>query len=173
MLFKRTPRRQERITAGGSSWSAQPAHPRRVHSSSSIRTETMRDFACTPTAVTSWAPSLRTGHVACRSLGCPTCAGDLWPRRERENQTRKLHRPTDSELRWCILKTLRQLNELGLQRERSELSPCLDRNIISVRDPQHERPRRLPKLLHCHDSRVVCRDTVSRKGRSGALWDVC
>jgi hypothetical protein len=49
---------------------------------------------------------------------------------------------------------------------------CVDRNVVTVRDPQHERVRRLPKLLHSHDLRVVCRDTVSRKGRLGAFSDV-
>lgn len=71
------------------------------------------------------------------------------------------------------MKTVRQLNELAPQRKRGELSQCLDRNLVSVRDPQHERPRRLPKLLHYHDLRVRSRDTVSRKGRLGAFSDVC
>ena len=71
------------------------------------------------------------------------------------------------------MQTLRQLNELTLQRERRELPQCFDRNVISVRDPQNERPRCLPKLLHSHDLRVRSRDTVSRKGRLGAFSGVC
>ena len=68
------------------------------------------------------------------------------------------------------MQTLRQLNELALQRERGELPQCFDRNVVSVRDPQHEPPGRFSKLLHSYDRRVRSRDTVSRKGRLGAFF---
>jgi hypothetical protein len=71
------------------------------------------------------------------------------------------------------MQTVCQLNELTPQRERSELPQRLDRNVVSVRDSQYERPRRVPKVPHSHDLRVVSRDTVSRKGRLGAFSDVC
>ena len=65
------------------------------------------------------------------------------------------------------------MHELAPQRECGEVTESLDRDFITVRDPQHERPRRLPKLPHSNDRRVRRRDTVSRKGRLVAFSDVC
>lgn len=89
-----------------------------------------------------------------------------------QNTAHKLHGAADGELGRRFLETLRQVHELASQRERGEGVECVDRNVITVRDPQHERPRHLPKLPHSHDLPVVCRDTVSRKGRLGAFSDV-
>ena len=65
------------------------------------------------------------------------------------------------------------MDELTSERERREVMQRFDRNFATVRDPQHDRPRRLPKLLHSYDLRVRSRDTVSRKGRLLAFSYVC
>lgn len=90
-----------------------------------------------------------------------------------QNKARKLHCATNGELRPCVEDLSRQVHELASQGERHEVTESLDRDFITVRDPQHERLRRLPKLPHSHDRRVVSRDTVSRKGRLGTFSDVC
>lgn len=89
-----------------------------------------------------------------------------------QDQTRKLHGPPKRKLGRSFEQLMAHLNQLRTQNEFTELPQRRDRDLPTLGDALHERPRARTHFRHRHDVACIW-DNLSRMRLFTASDDVC